>query len=852
MQRKIYERVRDTSDEQRDTRYAERSEAYLISIRYEPQKIERKWRRIWEERKDHKTSWQSDKPKYYCLDMFPYPSGSGLHVGHWRGYVLSDVWARYKKLQGYNVLHPMGWDSFGLPTENDAIKKGIHPKINTQRNIENMRRQLKEIGAMYDWSREINTSDPQYYKWTQWIFLQMYKNGLAYRKLIPINWCPSCKTGLANEEVINGRCERCNSKVTRRNLMQWMLKITKYAHRLLRGLDKLNWPQKVKTMQANWIGYSQGAEVIFKVNSQINKKEYEIPVFTTRPDTLFGATYMVLAPEHKLVPKIISLKQKKEVVAYVEEAKKTPELARLSLVKEKTGIFTGTYAINPVNKEKIPIWISDYVLLTYGTGAIMAVPAHDRRDFEFAKEFSLPIREVIYSKESKREKDGRLEEAYIGEGKLINSGEFNGLDSEKAREKITQWLAKKKLGKKSVNYKLRDWVFSRQRYWGEPIPIIYCSHCGEVALSEEDLPVKLPQVEKYKPTGSGKSPLENITHFVNTTCPRCGSPAKRETDTMPNWAGSSWYFLRYPHPHLKKASFDRDNLRHWLPVDMYVGGIEHAILHLLYARFFTKVLYDLGYIDFEEPFEQLFNQGMVCKKSKKTGKVEKMSKSKGNVVTPDILVNKYGTDTVRMYELFIGPAEMECEWTDQGIEGIYRFLKKTWDLFLKLKENFVQRKEESILRKRHSLIRDVTEKMKLFKFNTAISSFMEFLNWLSDPGISGKGIDKKTVETFLILLAPFAPHFSEELWEMTGHPDSIFKESWPEYDSSLAESDTVGMAIQINGKLRGTLRISKKSSREEVVKKAKALPAIEKRLKDKNIKKTIFVPGKIINFVISN
>lgn len=821
-----------------------------MSIPYQPQKIESKWRRIWEERGEHRISLEAGKPEYYCLDMFPYPSGSGLHVGHWRGYVLSDVWARYKKLEGYNVLHPMGWDSFGLPAENDAIKKGIHPRVNTGKNIENMRRQLKEIGAMYDWSREIDTSTPQYYKWTQWIFLQMYKNNLAYRKLMPINWCPSCKTGLANEEVIDGRCERCGSEVTRKKLMQWMLKITSYAHRLLKDLDKLNWPEKVKIMQANWIGYSQGCQVIFKVRSKIEKREYEVPVFTTRPDTLFGATYMVFAPEHELISKITLAEQKKEVEEYVERAQKISERIRTATLRTKTGVFTGSYAVNPINGEEIPIWVSDYVLLTYGSGAIMAVPAHDVRDFEFAKEFSLPIREVIYSQEAERGKNGSLVEAYIGEGKLINSASFDGLDSAIACEKITEWLAKRELGKKSVNYKLRDWIFSRQRYWGEPIPIIYCSRCGEVAVPEKDLPVCLPEVEKYRPTGTGESPLASIAEFVNTTCPGCGSRAKRETDTMPTWAGSSWYFLRYPNPHLEEAAFDKENLKHWLPVDMYVGGVEHAILHLLYARFFTKVLYDLGYIDFEEPFKRLFNQGMVCKKSKITGKVEKMSKSKGNVVTPDDLVKKYGTDSVRLYELFIGPAEMNCEWTDRGIEGTYRFLKKAWDLILKLKGKFAPERE-NVLRKRHTLIGEVSNRIKLFKFNTAISSFMEFINWLNQPEILNKGIDSKTIETFLILLAPFAPHFAEELWEITGHSASIFEEKWPEYAPSLLQSEMAKIAIQIDGKLRGILELSKEVSQEKAVKEAKALVGVAKHLRGKQIKKIIFIPGKIVNFVLS-
>ena len=819
-----------------------------MSHLYQPREIEPKWRRIWEETGAHETCQRSEKSKYYCLDMFPYPSGSGLHVGHLRGYVLSDVWARYKKLQGYNVLHPIGWDSFGLPAENDAIKRGIHPRINTEKNIQNMKRQLEEIGAMYDWSREINTSSPEYYKWTQWIFLKMYKKGLAYRKLVPINWCPSCRTGLANEEVVNGKCERCETPVTKKNLMQWMLRITQYADRLLRDLEKLNWPEKVKTMQTNWIGYSEGAEVIFKAISARDGQEFDIPVFTTRPDTLFGATYMVLAPEHELVEKISSSPQKIEMHDYIQQSKRVPEVKRLTQVREKTGVFTGAYVINPVNNEKIPIWISDYVLLAYGTGAIMGVPAHDTRDFEFATKFHLPITEVIYSPKASRKKDGSLKEAYLGEGELINSGSFNGLSSEGAKEKITQRLAQRNLGKKAVSYKLRDWVFSRQRYWGEPIPIIYCRRCGEVPVPEKDVPVELPRVEKYQPSGTGKSPLENIPEFINATCPTCGSSAKRETDTMPQWAGSSWYFLRYPDAHLEQASFEKETANYWLPVDMYVGGIEHAILHLLYARFFTKVIYDLGYIDFDEPFQHLFNQGMVCKRSDKTGKVEKMSKSKGNVVNPDELIEKYGIDTVRMYELFIGPAELDSEWQDQGIEGVFRFLKKTWDLILKCGREPLQEDRE-LQRRLHLLIRNVTERIEAFKFNTAVSSFMEFINFLNRPEMLTRGVDKKTVESFLVLLAPFAPHFSEELWERLGHSQSIFEERWPLYDPSLIESRSVKIAVQVNGKLRGTLLLAKDTSKEQAVEKAKRIEKIRKYLEGKEIKKTVFVPDRIINLV---
>jgi len=818
-------------------------------VPYEHKKIESKWRKIWEDKGVYKTPQVSNRPKYYCLDMFPYPSGLGLHVGHWRGYVLSDVWARYKKLQGYNVLHPMGWDSFGLPAENDAIKKGVHPKVNTQKNIQNMKRQLKEIGAMYDWSREINTSTPDYYKWTQWIFLQMYKKGLAYKKLMPINWCPSCKTGLANEEVIEGKCERCGSRVVKRDMEQWMLRITKYADSLLYDLKNVNWPEKVKIMQANWIGRSEGTEVIFKVISFNDSGEYNLPVFTTRPDTLFGATYAVLAPEHKLIQNIVSPQKEREVSEYIKHSKEISDIERVSTEREKTGVFTGSYALNPVNNEKIPVWIADYVLISYGTGAIMAVPAHDERDFEFAKKFHLPIKEVVYNENNKREKNGSLKEAYTGEGRLIKSDQFTNLNSEEARKKITDWLTDKGLGKKAVSYKLRDWVFSRQRYWGEPIPIIYCPRCGEVPVQEEDLPVELPQVERYEPSGSGKSPLANIPEFVNTTCPICGSPAKRETDTMPQWAGSCWYFLRYPNPHFQKFPFDKEAVKYWLPVDAYIGGVEHAILHLLYARFFTKVLYDLGYIDFNEPFARLFNQGMVCKRSEKSGKVEKMSKSKGNVVNPDELVEKYGTDAVRLYELFIGPPDADCEWTDRGIEGTYRFLKKTWDIIWKTKDKYGEERE-GVLRGRHLLVYNITQRVENFKFNTAISGFMEFVNFLSNNEVLNKGVDKKTIEDFLVMLSPFAPHFSEELWEVLGHSESIFKENWPKYDSGLIISEMVDIPVQINGKLRGELRLRKDVSEKEIIEKAKSLDKAKRYLEGKNIKRVIFIRGKVINFVI--
>jgi leucyl-tRNA synthetase len=808
--------------------------------------IEKKWQEIWGKTKLHYTDIQNIKNKYYCLDMFPYPSGSGLHVGHWRGYVLSDVWTRYKKLCGYNVLHPMGWDSFGLPAENDAIKKGIHPTISVKRNIDNFRIQLKQIGAMYDWTKEITTSSPEYYKWTQWIFIQMYKKGLAYRKKMPINWCPKCKTGLANEEVINGCCERCGTKVEKKELMQWMLKITDYAEKLLSDLEKLDWPDKVKIMQQNWIGKSLGAIVIFDIISA-DGDYIPLKVFTTRPDTLFGATYIVLAPEHPYINKIIPQDKKTQVYNYITQVQQESEIERTHLLKEKTGVFTGCYAINPVNNKKIPIWIADYVLIHYGEGAIMAVPAHDQRDFEFAKKFNLPIIEVISNEKDKKDINGNLMKAYENSGILINSNIFTGMDSEKAKNEIINWLVKNKKGEKSIAYKLRDWIFSRQRYWGEPIPIVYCEKCGEVCLEEKDLPVLLPDVEKYQPSGTGESPLATIPEFINTKCPICNGKARRETNTMPQWAGSSWYFLRYPTSDLNSHPFDKEIVNTWLPVDCYIGGVEHAILHLLYARFFTKVLYDCGYINFNEPFLKLFNQGMVGKYSEKTGKVEKMSKSKGNVVSPDELVQKYGTDTVRLYELFMGPPEIDCEWNDTGIEGCHRFLKKFWDWVCKKSANMKENSDTNILKSINILIYQVTERIKEFKMNTAISAFMEFLNTAvhSDENISLKDIEK-----IIIIISPFVPHISEELWEMSGHKESIFKEKWPEYDKNLIIFDIIEIPIQINGKVRDIVKIKKDTEEtiifEEILKSDK----IKKFTENKKIIKKIYIPNKVFNLVV--
>lgn len=802
-----------------------------MATTYNHKAIEQKWRGVWDENPINVET--PDKEKYYCLDMFPYPSGSGLHVGHWRGYVLSDVWSRYKVLQGYYVLHPMGWDAFGLPAENYAISQGVHPATGTAKNIENFKRQLKEISAIYDWDRELSTTDPEFYKWTQWIFVKMFKEGLAYEKQMPINWCPSCKTGLANEEVVNGECERCGSKVTKKNLRQWMLKITEYADRLLADLDTLDWPAKVKKMQADWIGKSHGAEVDFEVKDSDTK----IRVYTTRPDTLYGATFMVLAPEHSLVADLTTDDRKEAVEDYVFNASMKSSVDRLQ-DKEKTGEFTGSYAINPLNNELIPIWISDYVLADYGTGAIMCVPAHDERDFAFASKFELPIIEVIHPEGAEIVK---LEEAYTGDGIMINSDTFNGIKASDAKEAVATYLEEKGIGKKTVNYKLRDWVFSRQRYWGEPIPVIHCPKCGVVAVPEEDLPVTLPDVESYEPTGTGESPLAAIDEWVNTTCPHCGGPGKRETNTMPQWAGSSWYFLRYVDNKNDNQLVSPEKAKEWLPVDMYVGGIEHAVLHLLYARFYTKFLYDIGAVDFEEPFKKLFNQGMICKNG------AKMSKSKGNVVSPDDLVDKYGCDSLRMYELFVGPPELDSEWDDRGIEGVYRFINKVWNLVENNKDKTVEVSPE-LEKVRHKLIYEVTSRLNDFHLNTVVSAFMEYTNTLMDLSRNAGGVDVETLKTLVVLLAPFTPHIAEELWLELGQSGSVFENTWPTYDEEKMKDTEIEMPVQVNGKVKATIMIDVEEAKDSVL--AKARQAILDKLDGKSIVKEIYVPKKIINIVV--
>lgn len=805
---------------------------------YNPAEIELKWRKNWEEKPFNVDD--GSRPKYYCLDMFPYPSASGLHVGHWRGYVISDVWSRYQMMNGnHYVIHPMGWDAFGLPAENFAIKNGIHPAITTARNISNIREQIKQIGSIYDWDMELSTTDPEYYKWTQWIFVQMFKKGLAYEKEMPVNWCPSCKTGLANEEVVDGKCERCHTEVTKKNLKQWMLKITAYADRLLEGLEGLDWPEKVKKMQSDWIGRSYGAEVDFKIDwSNAEKKADEdyMTVYTTRPDTLYGATFMVIAPEHAIAASLASREQKSAVEEYIKQALNKSNIDRLQ-DKEKTGVFTGSYAINPLNNEKLPIWIADYVLADYGTGAVMCVPAHDSRDFEFAKKFDLSIVQVI-SKDGKEIED--MKEAYTeAQGTMINSGEWNGMESSILKKEAPDFIEKKGFGHKKVNYKLRDWVFSRQRYWGEPIPIVHCEDCGAVPIPEEDLPLLLPEVEKYEPTGTGESPLAAIDEWVNTSCPCCKKPAKRETNTMPQWAGSSWYFLRYVDAHNDKELISKERAAKYLPVDMYIGGVEHAVLHLLYSRFWTKFLYDIKVLDFNEPFKKLFNQGMI------TGKNGvKMSKSLGNVVSPDDLIRDYGCDALRLYEMFVGPPDLDAEWDDRGIEGVYRFLSRYWRLVNENMDRDVKETDE-LVRIRHQFIHTVSTRLTSFSLNTVVSAFMEFNNKLLE--LSGKsGVDKETLKVFTQLTAPFIPHLSEELWERLGGEGSVFNNTWPSADEELMKEEEIEIAVQLNGKLKATIRVASDVSKDDAIKAARE--AIADKLTGSVIKE-IYVPGKIVNIV---
>ncbi|MCR4762531.1 MAG: leucine--tRNA ligase [Lachnospiraceae bacterium] len=799
---------------------------------YHHAEIEAKWRENWKKKPVNTPG--KDKKKYYCLDMFPYPSGAGLHVGHWRGYVISDVWSRYKMMNGgHYIIHPMGWDAFGLPAENYAIKTGQHPSISTASNVASIKEQVKQIGAIYDWDMELNTTDPAFYKWTQWIFVQMFKKGLAYEKEMPLNWCPSCKAVLANEEVVDGKCERCHAEVTKKNLRQWMLKITAYADRLLEGLDGLDWPEKVKKMQTEWIGRSYGAEVDFPVDGT----DKVITVYTTRPDTLYGATFMVLSPEHALVDAITTDEHKSEVEAYCKAAANKSNVDRVQN-KDKTGVFTGAYAIDPLNQAKIPVWISDYVLADYGTGAIMCVPAHDDRDWEFAKKFDLPIIPVISP-------DGQdvdvSEGAYTAAvGTMINSGDWNGKKSEDLKREAPAMIESAGFGKKTTNYKLRDWVFSRQRYWGEPIPIVHCPKCGAVAVPEEELPVMLPEVKSYQPTDTGESPLAAIDEWVNTKCPSCGGPAKRETNTMPQWAGSSWYFLRYVDVHNDQALVDRAKADEYLPVDMYIGGVEHAVLHLLYARFYTKFLYDIGVVGFEEPFRKLFNQGMIL-----GPKGVKMSKSLGNVVSPDDMIRDYGCDSLRMYELFIGPPQQDSAWDERGIDGVFRFLVRFWKM---VNENIGRDvpETEELIRLRHQLIHTISSRLESFQLNTVVSGFMEFNNKFVEL-TQKTGVDRETLRVFVQLMAPFVPHLAEELWERLGGTDSVFHSVWPRADEAAMQENTREIAVQVNGKARTVIRIAVDADKETVI--AQAKEALGDRLAG-TVVKEIYVPGKIVNLVV--
>ena len=796
---------------------------------YKPQEIEKKWQRYWEENDFYQAEDLSKKPKKYILIEFPYLSGQGLHVGHCRPYLAIDAIVRRKRMEGFNVLFPIGWDAFGLPAENFAIKTGIHPRISTEKNIANYKRQIKNLGISFDWSREINTTDPKYYKWTQWIFLQLFKKGLAYQAKIPINWCPACKIGLAHEEVVSGKCERCGHKVEQREIKQWMLKITKYADRLIEDLKELDYLEKIKAQQVEWIGRSEGTEIYFKIKDSSEK----IQVFTTRIDTLFGVTAIIIAPEHPLVKTLIKKEKEKEAKDYIKKSKEKTEFERTKLEKEKTGVFTGSYCINPVNNKEVPIWIGDYVVSTYGGGAVMMVPAHDKRDYEFAKKYKLEIREVVSSGNIKKE-------AFIDYGKLINSGEFNGLTSEKAIKKITEWLEKKKSGKKATHYRLRDWIFSRQHYWGEPIPIIHCKECGVVPVPEKDLPVELPYIEKYQPTGTGESPLASVKEWVNVKCPKCGGVARRETDTMPNWAGSNWYYMRYCDPKNDKEIADIKKLKYWLPVDWYNGGMEHTTLHLLYSRFIYKFLFDIGIAPISEPYQKRTSHGIVLAEDN-----QKMSKSRGNVINPDDIIKKFGADTLRVYEMFMGPFDQTIAWNPKSLNGVFRFLNKVWNLVLECRDN--KRSSEKALKLIHQLNKKIDEDLESMKFNTAISSFMEFVNFgLEDK----KNIGKDVLERMLILLSSFAPHISEELWFLLGNKKSIFEESWPKYDLKLIKEETINFIIQINGKVRDKIEVKTGLSEKEAKTLALKSEKVQNWIGNKEIKKTIFVSDKLINFVI--
>lgn len=827
-----------------------------MAKKYFPKQFEKKWQDAWEEGQVYAAkNDDTERSKKYILDMFPYPSGDGLHVGHFKGYVASDIISRYYRLKGFNVLHPMGWDAFGLPAENYAIKTGIHPKITTVQNIANIKRQMQIVGLSYDWSREIDTTSPEYYKWTQWIFLKLFEAGLAYEDEVPINWCPKDKTGLANEEVVNGCCERCGTKVERKVIRQWILRITKYADRLIEDLDGLDWPKFIKEMQVNWIGKKQGVNITYNVKGS----EEKVTVFTTRPDTNFGATFVVLGPEHPLIEKITKVENSKVVNEYIKAALNKSEEERIAQGRAKTGAFTGSYAINNLNGKKMPIWVSDFVLGNVGTGAVVGVPGHDLRDFEFAKEFGLEIIRVVKTKDGDESEIVEASQVQEEHGVMVNSEFLNGLDIQEAKKKITEYLEEKGWGEKVTTYHLRDWLFSRQRYWGEPIPLVHCPKDGIVAIPESELPLKLPEVEKYEPTGTGESPLAGITEWVNTTCPKCGEKAKRETNTMPQWAGSCWYYLRFADPKNDKNMISKDIEKYWLPVDWYIGGAEHAVLHLLYSRFWHKFLFDIGAITTKEPFQKLTSVGLVLAEGG-----QKMSKSKGNVVTPETIINEYGADSLRVYESFMGPFDNTISWDPKSINGVYKFLSRVFEIIMRQGPKNSDQVVDVALNR---LINKVSSDIESMKFNTSVAAMMEFLNLSSKNGLT-----KEQKKKFLIILAPFAPHITEELWQnITGQiteekPDlenvklktgnwSVHQQSWPEVSGSVLENEEVTIVVQVNGKVREQFNFSKSATEEEVLEKAKESEKVQKFLTGENgvpfeIKKTIFVPGKIVNIVV--
>ncbi|MFF6013547.1 leucine--tRNA ligase [Lysinibacillus fusiformis] len=799
------------------------------------QQIEKKWQQYWADNKTFKTENETEKPKFFALDMFPYPSGAGLHVGHPEGYTATDILSRFKRMQGYNVLHPMGWDAFGLPAEQYALDTGNDPAEFTAKNIATFKRQIQELGFSYDWDREINTTDPEYYKWTQWIFIQLYNKGLAYVDEVAVNWCPALGTVLANEEVIDGKSERGGHPVERRPMKQWMLKITAYADRLIDDLEEVDWPESIKDMQRNWIGRSEGAEVTFGIDGT----DENFTVFTTRPDTLFGATYCVLAPEHKLVEQITTADQRQAVETYLEKVKMKSDLERTDLAKEKTGVFTGAYAVNPINGKKVPIWIADYVLVSYGTGAIMAVPAHDERDYEFASAFNLDIVPVLEGGDISKE-------AFTGDGQHINSDFLNGLNKVEGIAKAIEWLEQKGVGEKKISYRLRDWLFSRQRYWGEPIPMIHWEDGTITAVPESELPLMLPKTDNIRPSGTGESPLANIAEWVNVVDPETGKKGRRETNTMPQWAGSSWYFLRYIDPTNTEAIADPELLKRWLPVDIYIGGAEHAVLHLLYARFWHKVLYDLGVVHTKEPFQKLFNQGMILGEGN-----EKMSKSKGNVVNPDEIIESHGADTLRLYEMFMGPLEASVAWSTNGLDGARRFLDRIWRLLVNEEDGMISAKiqvsnDTTLEKSYHQTVKKVTEDYEGIRFNTAISQMMVFIN----DCYKAEVIPTAYAEGFVKMLAPMAPHIAEELWKLLGHEGTLSYEQWPTYDESKLVDDEVEVAVQVAGKVRAKIVVAKDASKEDIEKIALADEKVQEYMAGKNLVKVIVIPGKLVNIVV--